>query len=60
MRSSGAGALGSDSVKGSNTPGWQASAMVPLLPPAALAALALGLAGWGRRALRKIDREPVL
>jgi hypothetical protein len=48
-------ALGSDSVKGPNTPGWQASAVIPLLPPAALAALALGLAGWARRALRRAD-----
>jgi hypothetical protein len=45
-------ALGSDSVKGPNTPGWQLSAVIPLLPPLALGALALGLAGWGRRALR--------
>jgi hypothetical protein len=44
-------ALGSDSVKGSNTPGWQLSAAIPLLPPLAWVALALSLAASARRAL---------
>jgi hypothetical protein len=45
--------LDSGSVKGSNTPGWQLSAVVPLLPPLALGALALGLALSARRALTR-------
>ena len=44
--------LDSGSVKGPNTPGWQLSAVVPLLPPLALGLLALGLVVSGRRALR--------
>jgi hypothetical protein len=40
--------LGSDSVKGPNTPGWQLSAEIPLLPPLALAALAFALAAVAR------------
>ena len=42
--------LGSDSVKGPNTPGWQLSAEIPLLPPLALAALAFALAAVARTA----------
>jgi len=52
--------LDSGSLKGPNTPGWQLSAVVPLLPPLALAALVLGLVESARRALRKADREPTL
>jgi hypothetical protein len=49
--------LDSGSLKGPNTPGWQLSAVVPLLPPLAFAVLALGLVGAGRRALRRSARN---
>ncbi len=43
--------LGPNSVKGSNTPGWQTGALVPLLGALGLAVLALSLLWGGRRAL---------
>ena len=43
--------LGSNSVKGSNTPGWLSSAVVPVLGALGLSALALSLLWGGRRAL---------
>ncbi len=44
-------ALGPNSVKGSNTPGWLAAAVVPALGALGLAVLALSLLWGGRRAL---------
>ncbi len=43
--------LGPNSVKGSNTPGWVATALVPALGALGLALLALSLLWSGRRAL---------
>ena len=44
-------ALGPDSVKGSNTPGWLAANLIPALGVLGLALLAAGLAWSGRRVL---------
>ena len=43
--------LGPNSVKGSNTPGWLATALVPALGALGLALLALSLLWSGRRVL---------
>ena len=43
--------LGSNSVIGSNTPGWVATALVPALGALGLALLALSLVWSGRRVL---------
>jgi hypothetical protein len=44
-------ALDSSSIKGSNTPGWLLSPMIPLLPPLAAVALGLALLALARRGL---------
>jgi hypothetical protein len=52
-------ALPSNSIKGPNTPGWQLTPMVPLLPPLAAVLLTLALLTLGRRGLPRWRRKAI-